>query len=245
MKAVLKEGIVNIVAEPILADSTIIFKKLQAELEQLFQKNTQKRLEMHQRLDNYGKQWQGQYRVLTLRINDMPSPAVVNEEQEEKLEKCIQQDGPDEKESSEQESTKADDESSRSENSTALSSDEFDWDVLLNQDHAPTVDRINRFLESRERFIAAHAKFTASYDEIRQKCADTTATIEENAGSVYGAMDNAMDKEESELQHILVRNYQRRQDWSDAVEKTRTTATTFLASLVAKVKGAGTKRKRD
>jgi len=245
MEAILHENITQSITEALQQDFTSIFGKLNVQLMKTFQENTERRRGMQKRLEEYDKHWKRQYRKLASCIQD------VDEDPEEDDEKTNSVKGESDKSTRLDETVGANpsriskEDASPSKDSEA-SSDEPDWDSLLNQDHAPTVYRIQRYLETRDRLQAAEDQFVASCDEILGKIAVTTKDLLEIAVDVCDPFHEALDLEEQELQKYLVGNFKRRQDLAEALVAVSKQSQRHCALLLASVKNikGGPKRKR-
>ena len=244
MEVILKETFPDTIVDEFKAEWKNMFEKLNSELEVAFQKNTEKRWEMQDRLDKYGEQWQLQYRALACCIQDVPNPDEAKEES--KMDNSLEQDAKDSMpgdvlgQEVTENATAAEDLSPSKDSDT--SGDELDFTLLLDQDHAPTVNRINHFLKTRARLQAAEDEFDASYNHIRAMLDVVTESILNNAIDVHFQLDGALEEDEAELQQYLVSNYRRRAALKLAVKKQQEESLTFLARLYNSI--AGDKRKR-
>jgi len=245
MEAILQEDIIQSITVAFQQEFTSIFEKLNLQLVKAFEENTERRRGMQELLEKYEKQWKRQYRKLTACIQDVEK----NPEEEGKRNNCVEDDSEKETLSEAIEGANlmrlSENDASPSKDSQA-SSDEPDWDPLLNQDHTPTVARIRRFLESRDRLQSAEGRFSASCDDILDKIAVTTKDLLHIADDVCCPLHEALDLEEHELQGYLVRNFKRRQALSQVVEDAAKQTQSMYARLMARIKtlAGGSKRKR-
>ena len=97
------------------------------------------------------------------------------------------------------------------------------------------MDRIHQFLKSRERLQAAEDQFSLAVDEIHGKLTATTQDILQIAIDVHNPLDDALSSEESELQHYLGSNFERREALARAVEESAKQAQGLFARLMARV----------
>ena len=230
MEAILREDIMQSMAETFLQEFASIFDKLDSQLQKSFQDNSQRRWNLQKRLEKYDEQWKRQSRKLAACIQDVHEDP---KEENEKTHSDI---------TTEENSLQIPEEDASPSKDSQASADEPDWDSLLDQDHAPTVARVRRFLEARDRLQAAEDKFRHSLGDILGKIAATTDDLLQIADDVYTPLDGALGSEESELQYYLVQNFQRRHVLVKAVEESAEQKQSFFARLLALIRG---KRKRE
>lgn len=226
MEAILQEKIVKAVLSPFHDEVTSIFDKLGSELTNSFQANAQRRSDMHQRLVSFDEDWNQKYEHLK---------ACIQGHKVAPLHRQAEAD-PD--------SPEGMDKSPGKEDSQGSGDAEPDWEALLTQDHAQSVARIERFLDSRQRWQEADEKFRLALEDIHARMEATTETILNIAVNTYDPWDDALGDIELELQTNLVDNYQRRQALAAAVEEKAKEAQNVFARLMARVKLLGGKRKR-
>ena len=242
METILQEDIKQSITAALQKEFISIFKKLNLELEKAFQENTERRREMQKRLEEYEEKWKRQHRKLTARIQDIDEDL---DEDDEKT-KSVEKDALSDEAAGAILARFSKEDASPSKDSEA-SPDEPDWESLLHQDHAPTVARIRRYIETLDRLSAAEGKFNDSCEEILGKIDASTKAVLHIAVDVCSPLYQALDSEEQELQDYLVRNMERRQDLAEAVEDVAKQTQSLYARLMASIKhlAGGSKRKRE
>ena len=113
-----------------------------------------------------------------------------------------------------------------------------DWDALLELDPSSR-DKVQLFLEGRDRWQTACQRFSTALDEIHEQLKQSHANMLQTIAQAYIRICDDLDKQESDIKTHIVSNFQRRHELEMVLEEAAKQQQNIFTQLMARVGGGG------